>query len=129
MALAKLEQLSKSVVQGPSLATGAVPAKDWMDTPAIFKEGNFAYPAKKEKVEYLDSSSDLSFPNARIWSPDEDDWKLPENWKEIVFNGMRERLDKFRSFKVFMDCCVRCGACSAARGRARSRPRGDTADG
>lgn len=112
MALAKLEQLSKSVVQGPSLSTGAVPAQDWMDTPAIFKEGNFAYPAKQEKVEYLDSSSDLSFPNARIWSPDEDDWKLPENWQEIILKGLAERLDKFRSLKIFMDCCVRCGACA-----------------
>lgn len=112
MALAKLEQLSKSVVQGPSLSTGAVPAQDWMDTPAIFKEGNFAYPAKQEKVEYLDSSSDLSFPNARIWSPDEDDWKLPENWQEIILKGIAERLDKFRSLKIFMDCCVRCGACA-----------------
>jgi Fe-S oxidoreductase len=25
---------------------------------------------------------------------------------------MRERLDKYRSFKVFMDICVRCGACA-----------------
>lgn len=112
MAHAKLEQLSKSVVQGPSLATGAVPTKDWMETPALFKEGNFAYPAKKEKVEYLDSQSDLNFPNARIWSPDEDDWKLPENWQEIILKGLKERLDKFRSLKIFMDCCVRCGACA-----------------
>ncbi len=112
MALAKLEQLSKSVVQGPSLATGAVPTKDWMDTPVIFKEGNFAYPAKKEKVEYLDSQEGLSFPNARIWSPDEDDWKLPEDWQETILKGLKERLDKFRSLKIFMDCCVRCGACA-----------------
>ncbi|MBU0962209.1 MAG: 4Fe-4S dicluster domain-containing protein, partial [Proteobacteria bacterium] len=112
MALAKLEQLSKSVVQGPSLATGAVPTKDWMETPAIFKEGNFAYPAKKEKVEYLNSQAGLEFPNARIWSPDEDDWKLPENWQEIILNGLKERLGKFRSLKIFMDCCVRCGACA-----------------
>jgi [DsrC]-trisulfide reductase subunit K len=112
MALAKLEQLSKSVVQGPSLVTGAVPTKDWMDIPAIFKEGNFAYPAKKEKVEYLNSQVGLDFPNARIWSPDEDDWKLPENWKEIILNGLKERLGKFRSLKIFMDCCVRCGACA-----------------
>jgi Fe-S oxidoreductase len=112
MALAKLEQLSKSVVQGPSLSTGAVPAKEWMDTPTIFKEGNFAYPAKKEKVEYLDSQDGLSFPNARIWSPDEDDWKLPENWEEIILKGLAERLEKFRSLKIFMDCCVRCGACA-----------------
>lgn len=112
MALAKLEQLSKSVVQGPSLVTGAQPAKDWMDTPAIFKAGNFAYAAKKEKVEYLNANDGLNFPNARVWSPDEDDWKLPENWQETILNGLKERLGKFRSLKIFMDCCVRCGACA-----------------
>jgi len=112
MAVPKLEQLSKSVVQGPSLATGAIPTRDWMDIPVHFKEGNYAYPAKKEKVEYLDSQKGLSFPNARIWSPEDDDWKLPENWKEIILNGLKERLGKFRSLKIFMDCCVRCGACA-----------------
>ncbi len=112
MALAKLEQLSKSVVQGPSLATGAIPTKDWMDVEAIFKPGNFAYQAKQEKVAYLDSQKGLHFPNAREWSPDEDDWKLPEDWKEIILKGLAERLDKFRSLKIFMDCCVRCGACA-----------------
>jgi Fe-S oxidoreductase len=112
MAVPKLEQLSKSVVQGPSLATGAVPTKDWMDIPAIFKPGNFAYPAKKEKVEYLNSQKDLSFPNAREWSPEDDDWKLPEGWQDIILKGLKERLDKFRSLKIFMDCCVRCGACA-----------------
>ena len=112
MAVPKLEQLSKSVVQGPSLATGAIPTRDWMDIPVVFKEGNYAYPAKKEKVEYLNSQKGLSFPNARVWSPEDDDWKLPENWKEIILNGLKERLDKFRSLKIFMDCCVRCGACA-----------------
>jgi len=112
MAVPKLEQLSKSVVQGPSLATGAIPTRDWMDIPVHFKEGNYAYPAKKEKVEYLDSQKGLSFPNARVWSPEDEDWKLPENWKEIILNGLKERLGKFRSLKIFMDCCVRCGACA-----------------
>jgi Fe-S oxidoreductase len=112
MALAKLEQLSKSVVQGPSLATGAIPTKDWMDVEAIFKPGNFAYQAKQEKVEYLNSQKGLNFPNAREWSPEDDDWKLPENWKEIILKGLAERLEKFRSLKIFMDCCVRCGACA-----------------
>ena len=113
MAVPKLEQLSKSVVQGPSLATGAIPTKDWMDIPAIFKPGNYAYPAKKEKVEYLNSQQGLHFPNAREWSPeDDDDWKLPEGWKDIILKGLKERLDKFRSLKIFMDCCVRCGACA-----------------
>jgi Fe-S oxidoreductase len=112
MAVPKLAQLAKSVVQGPSLATGAIPTKDWMDVEAIFKPGNFAYQAKQEKVEYLNSQKGLHFPNAREWSPDEDDWKLPEDWKEIILKGLAERLDKFRSLKIFMDCCVRCGACA-----------------
>ncbi len=112
MAVPKLEQLSKSVVQGPSLSTGAVPTKDWTDVPAIFKPGNYAYQAKQEKVEYLNSQEGLNFPNAREWSPEDDDWKLPENWQDIILKGLRERLDKFRSLKIFMDCCVRCGACA-----------------
>ena len=52
MAVVKVDKLSKSVVQGPSLMTGSFPTKDWMDVPAVFKPGNFCYPAKKEKVEY-----------------------------------------------------------------------------
>ncbi|GAB4340022.1 MAG: (Fe-S)-binding protein [Desulfobulbaceae bacterium] len=112
MAVVNVDKLAKSVVQGPSLMTGSYPTKDWMDVPAVFKPGNYAYPAKKEKVEYLNSQQGLSFPNAREWSPEDDDWKLPENWKEIIINGLKERLDKFRSLKIFMDCCVRCGACA-----------------
>ena len=112
MAVPKLEQLSKSVVQGPSMATGAVPTMDWMDIPVVFKPGNYAYPAKQDKVEYLNSQKGLHFPNAREWSPEDEDWKLPENWKEIIINGLAERLEKFRSLKIFMDCCVRCGACA-----------------
>lgn len=42
----------------------------------------------------------------------DEDWKLPSNWKEIILEGIRERLDKYRSLKVFMDICVRCGACA-----------------
>ena len=112
MAVVKVDKLSRSVVEGPSLMTGAVPRKDWMDVPAVFKPGNYAYPAKKEKVEYLNSQPGLHFPNAREWNPEDEDWKLQENWKEILLNGLKERLDKFRSLKIFMDCCVRCGACA-----------------
>ena len=99
-------------MQGPSLATGAIPTRDWMDIPVAFKPGNYAYVAKKDKVEYLNSQSGLSFPNARQWSPEDDDWKLPEDWKETILKGLKERLGKFRSLKIFMDCCVRCGACA-----------------
>ena len=31
---------------------------------------------------------------------------------EIILDGMKERLEKFRSFRLFMDICVRCGACA-----------------
>ena len=82
------------------------PKEDWMDVPPDFAQGKFAYPAQPKSLEYL------GFPNPRNWSPSEEDWKLPENWKEIIFNGMRERLDKYRSFKIFLDTCVRCGACA-----------------
>ncbi|MDH3348441.1 MAG: (Fe-S)-binding protein, partial [Desulfobulbaceae bacterium] len=92
--------------------TGSVPRKEWMDVPAVFKLGNYAYPAKKEKVEYLNSQDGLNFPNAREWTPEDEDWKLQETWKEDFLNGLKERLDKFRSLKIFMDCCVRCGACA-----------------
>ena len=100
------EELTKDILETPSLMTGHSPAKEWMDTPAEFRPGNWAYSAKKPAVEAL------KMPNARDWSPDDEDWKLPEKWKEIISEGFKERLDKFRSFKVFMDICVRCGACA-----------------
>ena len=83
-----------------------VPPKGWMDSPAEFKKGTYSYSAKKKFMEYLDLS------NPRDWSPVDEDWKLPENWKEIILEGFRERLAKFRSLRVFMDICVRCGACA-----------------
>jgi Fe-S oxidoreductase len=85
---------------------GGMPEKDWMSNPPDIYPGNFIFPAKPAKLQYI------GFPNARDWSPLDKDWKLPPNWKEIIFQGMRERLDKFRSFKLFMDICVRCGACA-----------------
>jgi Fe-S oxidoreductase len=112
MAVVKVDKLARSVAEGPSLMTGSIPTKDWMDVPAVFKPGNYAYPTKPEVQRYLDSQKGVSFPNAREWNPEEDDWKLPENWKEIILQGIADRLDRFRSLKIFMDCCVRCGACS-----------------
>lgn len=85
---------------------GRTPAKDWMSETVELRPGNFIWPAKPKNLEAV------GFPNAHEWSPLEPDWKLPPNWKEIVIEGIRERLDKYRSFKVFMDICVRCGACA-----------------
>ncbi|HCU69713.1 MAG TPA: menaquinol oxidoreductase [Desulfomicrobium sp.] len=82
------------------------PKADWMDVPTVIKPGRYCYAANPESVKYV------GLPNAHKWNPLDDDWGLPENWQEIIFNGLRERLHKFRSFKIFMDICVRCGACA-----------------
>ncbi len=82
------------------------PKKWWMDVPVEFKPGTWSYPAKPKNLEILD------MPNPREWSPTDEDWKLPENWKEIILDGFKDRLDRFRSLKLFMDICVRCGACA-----------------
>ena len=85
-----------------------LPAKDWLDSHIDFKakHGNYCYPSKPRMLEYL------GMPNPRQWQPVDEDWKLPRNWKEIILDGMKQRLDRFRSFKLFMDICVRCGACA-----------------
>ncbi len=82
------------------------PPTSWMDTPVTIRKGMYCYASNPKSVAYV------GLPNAREWNPLENDWKLPDNWKEIIHKGFRERLDRFRSFKVFMDICVRCGACA-----------------
>uniref|UniRef100_UPI0040567ECF sulfate reduction electron transfer complex DsrMKJOP subunit DsrK n=1 Tax=Candidatus Electronema sp. TaxID=2698783 RepID=UPI0040567ECF len=112
MAVIKKDALARSLVEDPTMMTGSMPDKDWTEIPAVFKPGNYAYTTKPEKLEYLNSQQGVSFPNARAWNPENEDWKLPENWKEIIIKGLADRLDRFRSLKIFMDCCVRCGACA-----------------
>jgi Fe-S oxidoreductase len=77
-----------------------------MDTPTEFKQGRWCYGAKAKNMEVL------GLPNPRDWSPTDADWKLPSNWKEIILEGLRERIGRFRSLRLFMDICVRCGACA-----------------
>ena len=71
------------------------PRRGWMDEPAPFRPGTYSHAGVKKHVEYL------GLPNPREWQPYEQDWKLPENWKEIIVGGMRERLGRFRSLKLF----------------------------
>ncbi|MDX2470504.1 MAG: (Fe-S)-binding protein [SAR324 cluster bacterium] len=80
--------------------------ENWMETVPQFKDGNWCYAPAPEVVE------SLGLPHGRKWSPIDDDWDLPENFKEIVHEGIKERLGKNRAFKLFMDTCVRCGACA-----------------
>ena len=78
----------------------------WMDKPTKIRPGIYCYAGKPKSLEAV------GMPNAREWNPLDDDWKLPDNWKEIVHEGFKDRLKKFRSLKLFMDICVRCGACA-----------------
>ena len=82
------------------------PSRDWMDTKPEFRLGTFIYPAKPKNLRVL------GLPNPREWAPRDEDWKLPDNWKEIILDAFADRLEKYRSLRVFMDCCVRCGACA-----------------
>ena len=77
-----------------------------MDTQPEIRPGIACYGSKSKDLKYVD------MPNPRDWSPFDDDWKLPENWEETIHEGFKDRLDRFRSFKLFMDICVRCGACA-----------------
>ena len=82
------------------------PGKGWTEPAVEFRKGTYSYGAAKKHQEYLD------LPNPRQWQPFDADWKLPDNWKELILEGMRERLNKNRTFQLFMDICVRCGACA-----------------
>ena len=83
-----------------------LPKTGWMDTPVVFKEGMYCHGSKPKSLEIV------GFPNPRDWRSADADWKLPENWKEIILTGIADRLKKYRSFRLFLDICVRCGACA-----------------
>jgi Fe-S oxidoreductase len=87
-------------------ARPAFPCDHWMDVKPEFKPGAYAYPAKKETMVKL------GMPNPHDWNPEAEDWNLPEDWKNILYNALADRLEKHRSLKVFMDICVRCGSCA-----------------
>ena len=65
--------------------------RGWLNTPAEIQPGIYCYASKPKSIEYV------GMPYPKEWNPVEDDWKLPENWKEIIEEGFKDRLDKFRS--------------------------------
>ena len=38
--------------------------------------------------------------------------ELVDNWKDVAIDKMGELLGKYRSLQVFLDSCVKCGACT-----------------
>ena len=102
----KMAEMAALMNGQQSLLTGKAPAAGWLETPPEFRPGNYCYSAKPEAL------NGLGLPNPREWDPATPDWKLPENWMQIMREGMKARLEKNRAFKLFMDVCVRCGACA-----------------
>jgi Fe-S oxidoreductase len=82
------------------------PETGWMETPVDFRKGSFIYAGNQKHLQTL------GLPNPREWAVSDTDWKLPHDWQKTILKGMAERLRKYRSFKLFMDICVRCGACA-----------------
>jgi Fe-S oxidoreductase len=82
------------------------PSKGWTEPAVEFRKGTYGYPAASKHEKYLE------LPNPREWQPNEENWKLPKNWKEILLKGMKDRLSQYRSYRLFLDICVRCGACA-----------------
>ena len=63
------------------------PPKSWMEPAVEFRKGTYGYPAAPKHEKYLD------LPNPGVWQPTDKDWKLPENWKETILRGMKDRLE------------------------------------
>ena len=82
------------------------PEKGWMDLKPEFKPGTYCNPANPKWANWID------YPYPRGWSVTDESWGLPADWKEIILQGMEDRLNRFRSLKLFFDICVRCGACA-----------------
>ena len=78
----------------------------WLKTKPVFKPGAYCYPAK------VDTMRGLGMPNPHEWAPENEDWNLPDGWERILHDAFADRLKKYRSLKLFMDVCVRCGACA-----------------
>ena len=84
----------------------SMPKSDWMDAHVAFKKGMYCYAARAKDIEAV------GMPNPHDWGVEDEDWKLPPGWRDIILEGLRERLQRFRSLQIFMDICVRCGACA-----------------
>ena len=84
------------------------PKEPWEDVAPDLSSGNFCYPTKKKNLEYLGMPTTTT----EEWSPADEEWPLPDNWQQIIHEGFKDLLGKYRSLRIFMDTCVRCGACA-----------------
>ena len=58
------------------------PSTNWTDPKVDFvaKKGNWCYSGVHGSLDYLD----LPIPKTKF-APTDEDWGLPENWREIIF--------------------------------------------
>ena len=55
----------------------------------------------------------LGYPGNKVQKEGEDPkYILIDGWKEKAIDKMGDLLDRYRGFRVFMDSCVKCGACT-----------------
>jgi Fe-S oxidoreductase len=72
--------------------------KEHLEVPKI-KPGSMAHlETFKAKPEFMEA---LGFPG-----------ELSDNWQEQAIDAMGDMLKKYRSLQVYMDSCVKCGACT-----------------
>lgn len=81
---------------------------DWLKPVKEMKHGFTSYFALPRQV----NSDFFKMPFGDVEREVFGDWKLPYNWKEILLDVFKETLEKNRAYKLFMDICVRCGACA-----------------
>ncbi|WP_022855052.1 sulfate reduction electron transfer complex DsrMKJOP subunit DsrK [Thermodesulfobacterium thermophilum] len=84
----------------------STPAKDWMEIKPELKKGYYLSIVEPKYLEELD------LPHMGKWQPYDEKWPLPDDWREKVKEELQRRLRINRGFKLFMDICVRCGACA-----------------
>ena len=74
------------------------PPRKWMNPAVDFeaRRGTWSYPAAVKNLKYLGQ------PNPRDWSPADADWKLPENWQQIIHEGFKDLLKKYRSLPTIL---------------------------
>lgn len=100
------ELLAKDILDRPSPLKGDHADKEWWEMPVEFREGNWCFPAKPDVLK------EIGFPNPRKWAATDEDWQLPEGWEKTIREGLRSWLKRSRSLKLYLDSCVRCGACA-----------------
>ncbi|TCD48238.1 sulfate reduction electron transfer complex DsrMKJOP subunit DsrK [Chlorobium sp. N1] len=102
----KKNQLTREFLEKPSPLKGDYADREWWEMPVEFRDGNWCHSAKPEVLK------EIGFANPRKWAAPDEDWQLPEGWEKTIHDGLKERLKKFRSLKLYLDACVRCGACA-----------------